>query len=292
MTRTLTGVLMCAALAPLVRAESSVQHLLESKLFARIQQIDDKLPGVLGVATIDLTSGRIFVYNGEAVFPTASSIKIPIMVQMVRARVDLDQSVTLTPADAVGGSGILAGRLREGPVTLTVRELMRAMIESSDNTATNRCIALAGRDRVNRMLADLGFRSTRLRRVMMDVAAATRGDENVSTPIEMARFVELLYRNKLAPAPESAAMLSLMKLVKAGMRKAIPAHIEVASKPGELTGVQCETGVVYLEGRPFVLSVFSAFLDPGVNPVEEITREVYTYFRKLAESNDYGNKVK
>src|SRR4051812_37106095 len=88
-----------------LNAESSAQHLLEEKLHASLQALDAQLPGVMGVATIDLTSGRIFVYNGEAVFPTASTIKIPIMAQMFREKIDLEKQVTVQPADAVGGAG-------------------------------------------------------------------------------------------------------------------------------------------------------------------------------------------
>jgi beta-lactamase class A len=275
-----------------VQSETAAQHLLEQKLYAGLHQIDSGLDGVLGVATIDLTSGRVFVYNGDVVFPTASSIKIPIMVEMYRSNVDLDRSITLNPADAVGGSGILQNRLRQAPVTLTIRELIRDMIEGSDNTATNRAIALVGISRVNALLASLGFRSTRLRRIMMDTAASARGDENISTPLEMARLVEMLYRHRLASPAQSGEMLGLMKLVKAGMRKAIPPEIEVASKPGEINGVSCEAGMVYLPGRPFVISVFSTFLNAGIDPVDQVTRQVFGYFNKLAESNQYGVKVK
>ncbi len=275
-----------------LRAESAVQHLLEDKLHARLQELDGKLAGVVGVATIDLTSGRIFVYNGEAVFPTASTIKIPIMAQMFRERIDLNQRVTVDPKDAVGGAGHLQEKLKSGPVTLSVRELMTAMIIDSDNTATNRCIALAGKDRVNKMLADLGFRATRLRRLMMDGAAAARGDENTTTPLEMARIVEMLYRNRLTPAGDTAQMLDVLKRVKADIRRVVPAEIEVASKPGDLNAVHCESAIVYLPGRPFVVAIYSTFLGGDANPVPDAARMVFDYFRQLAESNEYGNKVK
>ena len=279
------------AFVALLPAETTVQHLLESKLYARIQALDKGLHGVLGVATIDLTNGRIFVYNGEAIFPTASSIKIPIMVEMFRTVKNLEEKVTISPAESVGGSGTLADRLKSGPVTMTVRQLITAMIETSDNTATNKCIAMVHMDRVNHLLESLGFRATRLRRIMMDSAAAARGDENISSPIEMAHFVELLYRGKLAGRDATSEMMAIMTRVHADMRLAIPGNIKVASKPGELERVRCETAVVYLEHRPFVVSVFSTFLDENENPVGDVTRLVFDYFRKLGDSNDYGHKI-
>ena len=275
------------------RPESAVQHLLEAKMHARIKAVDDGLLGAVGVATVDLTSGRIYVYNGEAVFPTASAIKIPIMVQLFRTKVNLEEKITLQPKESVGGSGSLQHSLAKGPVTLTTRELITAMIEHSDNTATNRCIRMAGMERVNAMLAGFGFRVTRLRRVMMDTAAATRGDENTSSPLEMARFVEMLHRGRLAGPEETRQMIEILKLVKANFRKGIPAAgVEIASKPGGIPGVHCEAGIVYLKDRPFALSVFSTFLDEGANPVPDVARIAFEHFSKLAKSNEYGNRVK
>ena len=275
-----------------MRAEAPVQHLLELKLHDRLAALDQSMAGVLGVATIDLTSGRIYVYNGDAVFPTASTIKIPILTAMFRAHIDLDRKVTLTAAESVGGSGKIQDQLKAGPVTLTVRELMTAMIRDSDNTATNACIRLVGLEAVNRMLGAQGFHATRLRRVMMDAAAAARGDENTTSPLEMARFVEMLHRDRLTPEADTRQIVDMLKLVRADIRAVVSPSVEVASKPGDLTGVHCETAIVYLPGRPFIVSVYSTFLDDEVNPVPAVAKLVFEYFRKLAESNLYGNRVK
>jgi beta-lactamase class A len=280
-----------------LHADSAVQHSLEYKLlFGKVKALDDTLGGALGVATIDLTSGRIFVYNGEAVFPTASTIKIPIMMEMFRAmktgRIQPDTRLTLAPSDSVGGSGDLQNALKNGPVTLTVRQLITAMIEHSDNAAANKCISMVTMASVNRLLSNWGFRETRLRRVMMDARAAQNGNENTSSPLEMARLLEMLYRGTAIDPSASQQMLDIMKRVKADVRSAIPEAIDVASKPGDLEGVRCEAAVVYLPGRPFVLSVFSTFLDQDVNPVPEVTRIAFRYFQKLANSNEYGHRVK
>lgn len=292
MTRLIAAFLVVSA----AWGESAVQRLLEGKMSARIEEYDRSLNGALGVAAIDLTSGRLFAYHGHAVFPTASSIKIPILVEMFRSikrgEFKLTDTVTLQPADAVGGSGELQKALAGGLQRLTVLELITAMIEHSDNTATNRCIAMAKMDRVNRYLTELRFHNIRLRRIMMDSKAAARGDENTASPVEMARFVEMLYRNRLAGESDTREMIEILKRVKAGMRAAIPAAIPVAAKPGDLPGVECETGIVYLPNRPFVLAVYSTFLDENVHPVPAITKIVFDYFSKVAASNEYGNRVR
>jgi beta-lactamase class A len=276
-------------------AQPTVSELLEQKMDRQIRALDESLDGVLGVEAIDLKSGRVYGYHAKTVFPTASSIKIPILIEMFRAEkageFRFTDRVTLTQADIVGGSGELQIALKKGPVTLSVRDLITAMIEHSDNIATNRCIAMARMERVNRLLDDLGFHQTRLRRLMMDTAAAARGDENVSTPCEMAHLLETIYRGEALDRRSCNGMLSILKLVKADMRKAVPPNIEVASKPGDLPGVHCETGLVLLPGRPFILSVFSAYLSGDENPVQDATRIVYRYFSKLAGSNVYGRKL-
>jgi beta-lactamase class A len=166
------------------------------------------------------------------------------------------------------------------------------MIEWSDNTATNKCIALAGMDDVNRMMDELGLPHTRLRRKMMDSTAVARGEENLSTPEEMARLVETIYRGKLVDHAASREMVEILKKVEGGIHEGLPLDIETASKTGELPGARGETGIVFLEGRPFVLSVMSAFIDDRRTPVPEVTRIVYRYFEKLAGANAWGNRLK
>jgi beta-lactamase class A len=289
------SVLFCLALAALARAES-VESLWESRMLERVRDAVARTDGIVGMAAIDLTNNRTVSFNGDAVFPQASAIKIPILLAMFAAaregKFQLDDKVTLAAGDIVGGSGHLAEQIRKAPpLKLSVRELITAMIETSDNTATNRCIAMAGMERVNRTLDSLDLVNTRLRRVMMDADAVRRNEENVSTPLEMARLVTRLYRGELAPEQDTREMLAIMKLVKGGMRRAVPAKVEISSKTGAVPGVKCETGIIYLEHRPFALSVQSTFLksDEPRNPVEEITGIVYAYFERVARANRYGH---
>jgi beta-lactamase class A len=285
--------LLLLCLAGMAQNRPAAAELFQAKLVSQLRSIEERSSGVLGYAVIDLDTGRTLTRNADTVFPQASSIKIPIMMQVFEqakeGRLKLSDPVTLTAKDTVEGSGHLRLLLRSRPLTITVEELVAAMIETSDNTATNRLIAIVGMERVNAMLDRLGFRQTRLRRIMLDAEAAARNNENVSTPMEMAKLAELLYRGKAVDADASRRMLEIMKLVSADFRAAIPPGVAVASKPGEVTGVRCETGVVYVKGRPFVLSVASAFLDEPENPVREVARLVYEHFAKLARSNKFGN---
>lgn len=271
---------------------AGLQELVEQKTLRELRRFEQTLDGVLGVAVIDLASGRSISLNGDAVFPQASVIKIPILAELFRAsqegKLQLDQRVTLTTADIVGGSGRLQRRLPGEPVTLTLRELAAEMIEFSDNTATNKLIAILGMDAVNANLARLGLQRTRLARIMLDSAAAARDQENLSTPLEMARLLEMIYRRKL---PGSGEMIGILQTVEAGFRSVAPSDIPVASKPGSLNGVKNEAGIIFLPRRPFALAVMSSFLGDKVNPVPAVARIVYDNWEKLDRSNRYGNRI-
>ena len=238
-------------------AQVSLQALLEQKLQAQIRSIDESLSGVLGVAAIDLNEGQIIQYNGETSFPQASSIKIPILMQVYRAARSGKLSsglsrVTLNEEDVVEGSGHLKILLRTRPLSLTVRELASAMIETSDNTATNQLIGMVGMDAVNRScLAQFGLKETKLQRRMLDSNAAAENRENISTPLEMAQF------GGDAVPRESRRCRGVQgddRDFETGGRELSATRsqlsVPVASKPGELNGVRAETGIVFLENRP------------------------------------------
>lgn len=286
----------CLLVAGSLWAQPTVTDLLERRTLELLAGAEKSCECVLGVAAVDLETGAIFGLNLDTVFPQASAIKIPIMVEVFRAaragRLRLEERVRLEPADVVGGSGKLKEELKRGPVERSVRELVELMIRESDNVATNKLITMVGMEEVNRTLDGLGLYRTRLRRRMMDVAAATRDEENVSTPREMARLAEMLYRGQVVDEAACRKMIEILKTVRASMRKAVPPEVAVAAKPGELPGVRTETGIVFLPGRPFVLSVMSAFLPDKTEPVEGVTRIVYEHFQRLARSNRYGHRVR
>lgn len=274
----------------------TASRICSNRRLLQVREVDEKLSGSLGFSAVDLKTGRTLSYHGDTVFPQASSIKIPILIELFRSSkagtIQLDAKITLTEREKVGGSGHLKSLLRSGPITFTVLEVATAMIETSDNTATNKLIGMLGMDRINRTVHEMGFPKTKLQRIMLDTAAAAEDRENISTPNEMAGIAALLYRDRAVDAESSQKMIGILKLVEADMRDAVPAPIEVASKPGGLNGVRCETGIIYVPGRPFALSVASSFLTTGENPIGEVTRIVLKHFQKLAASNSYGNRIR
>jgi beta-lactamase class A len=103
--------------------------------------------------------------------------------------------------------------------------------------------------------------------------------------------MEMIYHGKVVDPGTSNEMVRILKLVDADIVKSVPSGVEVAAKPGELTGVRCEAAIVYHPKRPFAIAVMSTFLAPGENPVGGVAHIVYEYFDRLGHSNLYGNRV-
>lgn len=175
--------------------------LLWKKLETRVDEIAARLDGVIGVAILDLTDGRTLFRNADRVFPAASSIKIAILLELYRqdqearagakGKATMDDVYTFDPSDLVEDSQIMAG-LTPRVTRVTNRDLAQFMVAVSDNAAANVLIDRVGKDKVNATLHSLGLSKTMLRRKMMDIEAARRGDENVATPQEMVRFLEMI----------------------------------------------------------------------------------------------------
>ncbi len=191
----------------------------------------------------------------------------------------------------VGGSGVLQD-FGDGTSSLALRDLAALMVVLSDNTATNILIDRVGMANVNAVIREAGLTHTRLARKMMDQAAERAGRENVSTPHEMSALIKKLDRGRLLDAAHTAMALHLLEDYKdTPLRAGIPSGITVADKPGSLPGVECDSGMVLLQGAPYVLSVMTDYDrdNPAADAaITTVSRDVFTYFDRLARSNSYG----
>jgi beta-lactamase class A len=275
--------------------------LLWKKLSDRVAEIVERFDGVMGVAIADLTDDRAILKNADRVFPTASSIKIAILLELyhqdeeartgVAGKAKLDDVYTFDPKDLVEDSRIMAG-LTPGATRVTSRDLAQFMIAVSDNAAANILIDRVGRENVNAMLRSLGLAKTTLRRKMMDVAAARRGEENISTPQEIVRLLEAIYRGKALNKELTAAFIQQLSTLKESyIPRELPADIQIANKPGNLEGVRTDSGILFVKNRPFAMSVMTAY-DPDERAAEhaisEIALNAYHYFKMRGKTSDYG----
>lgn len=283
-------------------ASSGVRDdLLWKKLSDRVAEIVERFDGVMGVAIVDLTDGQAILKNADRVFPTASSIKIAILLELyhqdqeartgVAGKAKLDDVYTFDPKDLVEDSQIMAG-LTPGVTRGTNRDLAQFMIAVSDNAAANILIDRVGRENVNAMLRSLGLAKTMLRRKMMDVAAARRGEENISTPQEIVRLLEAIYRGKALNKELTAAFIQQLSTLKESyIPRELPAGIQIANKPGNLEGVRTDSGILFVKNRPFAMSVMTTYDrdEPAAeHAISEIALNAYYYFEMRGKTSDYG----
>ena len=262
---------------------------LRASFERRVHEIAARVDGVVGYAIVDLTTGERLGHLEHETFPTASAIKLAIVYELFKQveeqRIDLDDKMTLDRRQAVGGAGVL---VEMGTPTLSIRDYAVLMVMLSDNTATNVLIDRLGMDRIAARMQGLGLARTRLRRHMMDAAAARRGDENVSTPDELVRLLKAMNDGM----PKAIELLKKPKENR--LRKGLPEGVASADKSGELEGVRVDAGIVFAKNRPYALCVMTTFLKSeaeGEQAIVEISRAAYEYFSRLGAGGALGRRL-
>ena len=282
------------------RAQGALQSLLHAKLETQLANVADHLNGVMGYAIKDLSTGETFLHLPDTVFPQASSIKLAVLLELLRqaqeGKLSLEEKHTLRRSEmTVGDTEPILTMLGDGTVTMTLRDLAIFMVVLSDNTATNILLDRLGMDNINNGVIRLGLRQTKLRRHMIDLEAAKKGNENVSTPSEMLILVEKVHAGQALDAAHTKEYFDLLRLPKqSAFHKALPEGVSVADKPGALEGVRCDTGLIEIPGHPFIMSIATTYLardDEGEHAVEEVARLVYDYFNRLSRSSSYGRVI-
>src|SRR6266550_2178215 len=232
------------------------QQVLWQKLEASIAEVDRNLDGVLGVAIEDLTTGQKYLLHADEVFPQASSIKIAVLAELYH-------------------------QAQQGKLKLT--DLYT--VQSSDLVPDS--------DIMGGLTP--GVTHIRLRRKMMDLKAAGEGRENVATPAEMMTLLEDLYRGKVlnkAFTNDFFKMLSTHK--NSFIPRDLPEGLKIANKPGELEGVRNDSGIVFVEKRPYIICAMTTYLRrerDGEEAIRKISLETYRMFDRLARASEYGRVI-
>lgn len=286
----------CSAQAP--NPTSAKQKILWQKLESSIQQIDQHLDGVMGVAIEDLTTGDHYFLHEDEVFAQASSIKITVLadlyLQAQQGKLKLTDLYTVQSSDLVPDSDIMNG-LTPGITRITLRDLATMMVAVSDNAATNVLIDRVGMTNVNTVLDSLGLPQTRLRRKMMDLEAAKQGRENISTPREMMMLLDAIYHGKLLNKESTEDFFKMLSTNKNSfIPRDLPAGLKIANKPGELEAVRNDSGIVFVEGRPYVICAMTAFLNnerEGEDAISKVSLETWRMFDRLSRATEYGRVV-
>ena len=270
---------------------------LREKLAAQLTSIASGLDGVMGYSIVDLTTGDRLERLPSEAFPLASTIKLTLLYELFRqsdeGTINLDELRTLDRRQVVGGDGIL---VELATPSLSLRDYATLMVVLSDNTATNVLIEVVGMQKVTARMASAGLPSLKLRRKMIDLEAARRGDENVGTPADVAKLLALIYRADGLKKESADAIAAVLKKSKnTALRRGVSAGIDVADKPGTLDGVETGAGIVYVPGRPYIFVATTTFLKnnaAGEAAITAASRAAFEYFSRLSKASEYGREIR
>jgi D-alanyl-D-alanine carboxypeptidase (penicillin-binding protein 5/6) len=256
--------------------------------------------GDVAVAVKHLTKGETFNYKADEPMPTASLIKLPIMLEAYRqaaeGKFSLDDRVTFTDDDKTPGSGILSTHFSSG-ASFSVRDAIRLMIAYSDNTATNLVLAKIGLPATNQTMEGLGFPNTKVHAFVfrpMSSIAPERSKEfglGSTTASDMIRLVELINAKKVVNETACDAMLEhLRRCEDKRLSRLLPTGVKVAHKTGSVAAVRTDAGLIEAKSGPIAICVLTKnnkdqrWTDDNAGEVltSKIAREVYDYFDRGA----------
>lgn len=187
------------------------------------------------------------------------------------------------------------GGLTPGVTKITLRDLATMMVAVSDNSATNVLIDRVGMENVNAFLDSLGLHNTRLRRKMMDIKAAGEGRENVSTPNEMSKLLQSLYQGKILNRELTDDFFKVLATHKdSWIPRDLPEDLKIADKPGALEGVRNDSGVIFVDKRPYILCVMTTYLRherDGEEAISKISLAAWRVFDRIARASEYGRVI-
>ncbi len=222
----------------------------------------------LGVAAI-APDGTRFAHDADRRFVAASTVKIPIMVELFRridqGRDSLDHIHALREAEKSTGGGVVK-ELHAG-LTFTVADLCYLMMAISDNSTTNILIDRVGMAETNATMQSLGMVNSVLGRPMRGRPPLPGESENWSVPNEYAALIAALFANTAASPASCAAMIG--QLEKQTNDRRIARHLPRTNRPrwgsktGSLPGVVNDVGFIMTPRGPLVLSIYVEIDDPN-----------------------------
>jgi len=220
--------------------------------------------GILGYSVLDMETGIQLHRRGDETFPTASLIKIPILVTVYdlveKGQLSLSDPLTVLRIDKVPGTGLLQ-HLHDG-LSITVGDAAWLMATISDNTATNLLLDRIIIRRVWDKMESLGLRNTKvhsksfLRNSSVAMDSSIKYGLGVTTPNEMARLLELMARGRaVSPAADSTMLRILEHGDDYRMLQRYAGNTRSARKTGLGDRIRTECALFYLSSRVVVCAL-------------------------------------
>lgn len=265
----------------------------------RIEQEIATVEGHVAVAMISMSvpSDTLFL-DADRMFHAASTMKTPVMIEAYRQA--FDGGITIMDPvlvhnefrSIVDGSVYSIQRERDGGADfhdligtyVPMRDVIYNMTILSGNLATNLVIDIVGAEHVVRTMRELGANQIEVLRGVEDMLAFQQGLNNRTSARDLAILYEHLARGTAVSPELDADMIAILKDQR--FRRMIPAglpdNVVVAHKTGSITGINHDSGIVYLpDGRSYVLVILTGNIqdhDESNRVGSAISRLVYEWY--------------
>ena len=261
--------------------------------------------GEVAVAIKHLKTGESFYYRADEPMPTASLIKLAVMIegyrQAAEKKVDLDAPVTLKESDKVPGSGILKYHFSAG-TTFPLRDAVHLMMYISDNTATNLVLDRIGIASTGETMEKLGYPNTKIhskvfrRDTSVAMERSKRFGLGSTTANEMLELCEQIQKKELVSAAACEEMLKHMRACedKDKFPRFLPSDTPLAFKTGSVDDIRTAAGIIEGPRGPIAICVLTEKnvdqryeTDNAGNVLcAKIAKVVFDHFEKMDEKKN------
>ena len=278
---------------------SCQSKMTKDKLTQHIASRLHEQPGIYAVAFKDLASGEEILINERESFHAASTMKTPVLIelcrQVVAGKFSLADSIIVHNEfkSIVDSSLYTLDKQDDSELELynhlgekrSVSSLAYDMIIASSNLATNMMIELVDARNVTQTMRNLGAKDIQVLRGVEDSKAFQQGLNNTTTAYDLMIIFEKIATGEAVNAEASQIMIDILLDQKFNeiIPAKLPKDIKVAHKTGNITGVNHDSGVVFLpDGRKYILVLLSKEATDekaAIEAMASVSEMIYSYVR-------------
>jgi len=276
------------------------QKVAMRSLKGNIDQELSKQHGTFALAFKDLSTGKELLINDTVTFHAASTMKTPVLVEVYKqvgeGKFSLSDSVIINNEfkSIADGSVFSLDPGDDSETELyrhigekrTISFLLYQMIIVSSNLSTNLIIELVDAKNVSATMQQLGARDIHVLRGVEDGKAFARGLNNTITARGLMTLFEKMAQGKTVDPIASQAMIDILFDQKFNeiIPARLPVNVKVAHKTGSITGVQHDSGIVFLpNGKKYVLVLLSKNLrdeKAAIAAMANVSKLIYEYVNR------------
>lgn len=294
-----TGIPVCIfALGILLSCQSKMTN---DKLRENIKSVLQEQPGIYAVAFKDLDTGEEILINERETFHAASTMKTPVLIeicrQVVAGKFSLADSIVVHNEfkSIVDSSLYTLDRNEDSEPELynhigekrSISSLAYDMIIASSNLATNMMIELVDARNVTQTMRSLGAKDMQVLRGVEDSKAFQQGLNNTTTAYDLMVIFEKIAKGEAVNAEASQIMIDILLDQKFNeiIPAKLPKDVKVAHKTGNITGVNHDSGIIFLpDGRKYILVLLSKEATnekAAIEAMASVSDKIYRYITDL-----------